>query len=115
MEMMDKRCLRCLKELPESICSLAVERLKAMARMSRNTPYSQERELPGCPFYVLDKDANYCFFKYISDNESKEHSIIEICELMCITQAAVYESLRRGISKMKKKESYKLLNLKKKT
>jgi hypothetical protein len=115
MEMMDPRCLRCLKEFPDSVCPLAVERLKAMAKMSRNTPYSQEKELPGCPFYVLNKESNYCFFMYIFENESKEHSIIEACELLCITQAAVYESLRRGIAKLKKKACYKLLNLKKKT
>lgn len=107
---MDKRCPRKLDKFPDSPCSLAVQRLKLLAASGKNMPYLKEKSMEGCPYYILDKDSHYCFFKYMYDNESKEHSVIDICMLLNITQSAVYQSLKRAINKLKTKKSFQMVS-----
>jgi len=98
----DPRCLLKLKNFPTQFCPLAIERLKALECLSRIASAHQESNIPGCIWSINDKDANYCFFKYIYDNEGLEHSTIEISEKLLTTQASVYFSLARVISRIKK-------------
>jgi hypothetical protein len=98
----DKRCPLRLQCFPTQVCPLAIERLKALERINRNTSHFQESRMEGCPWAVSDKDSNYCFFKYIYENEGKEHPTIEISEKLLITQAAVYSGLNRAINRIKR-------------
>lgn len=105
----DKRCPLGLKCHPTQPCPLAIERLKALEQAEGNVSHLQESKIPGCDWYINDKDSNYCFFKYIHDNQGKDHSTIDIAEKQSITQAAVYSGLNRAISKIKELPIFKLL------
>lgn len=106
---MDARCPLKLKNHPTQCCPLAIQRLKALERAEENATHLQESEICGCPFYVNDRESNYCFFKYIHDNATKDHSTIDIAEKLSITQAAVYSGLNRVITKIKETTIYKVL------
>jgi len=106
---MNKRCPRKLKCFPSAPCPLAVQRLRGLKKASKNVSYTQEAKVKGCNWYIADKDSNYCFFKYIHDNEGEDHSTIIISEKLNITQAAVYSSLNRAIEKLKKTPLYTYL------
>jgi hypothetical protein len=92
---MDERCPLGLKILPQSICPLAAQSLRAL----RNNPGQAEKlELP-CQWYINDRDSNYCFFKYIHDNVGKDHNTIDIASLLLTTQASVYSAQSRALQK----------------
>lgn len=99
---MDSRCPLGLKDFPVSACPLAVERLRCLENESGNISHLKESKLPGCDFYIKDRDSNYCFFVYIYNNRDKEHSTIQIAEKLGITQAAVYSGHNRGVEKIGK-------------
>lgn len=109
---MDKRCPLGLNCFPTQTCPLAIQRLKALEQVDGNASHVQEAKMPGCDWAVNDKDSNYCFFKYMHDNEGKDHPTIEIAEKLLITQAAVYSGLNRAVSKVKESDIVK--DLKKK-
>ena len=109
---MDKRCPLGLKEFPNQICPLAVQRLRALERVEGNTSHLQESKMPGCEWCVNDRESNYCFFRYIHDNQGQDHPTIEIAEKLLVTQAAVYSGLNRAIAKIK--DSNIIADLKKK-
>ena len=99
-KVMDPRCPLGLSDFPTSVCPLAIERLRHLENESGNVSHQKESRLPGCDYYIKDKDSNYCFFAYINQNKDKEHSTIEIAEKLSITQAAVYSGLNRGLEKV---------------
>ena len=101
-EEQDSRCPLGLKCFPTQVCPLAIERLKALERLNRNTSNAQEVKLPGCPWMINDKDANYCYFKYMYQNEGLEHTTIEISEKLLTTTASVYASLAHVIGRIKR-------------
>lgn len=103
----DPRCPLGLKCFPGQICPLAVERLRALEQIDGNASHVQEEKLPGCSFAINDKDSNYCFFRYMYENEGKDHPTIEIAEKLLITQAAVYSGLNRAIVKIKESDLVK--------
>lgn len=107
--LMNKRCPLKLKCFPDIPCPLAIQRLKVLAHANKNLSYLQESKAKGCDYYIFDRDSNYCFFKYIYDNQGKTHSTIEIAELLFITQAAVYSSQNRAIAKFSETSLAKLL------
>ena len=55
---MDSRCPRKLKSLPNEPCP---EGRKAMdlARVGK---------VGGCPWFIADRESNYCVWKYLADN-----------------------------------------------
>lgn len=98
---MDSRCPLALSKHPCQVCPLAIERLKALERADSNASHVQESKMSGCEWAINDRESNYCFFKYIYDNQSKDHPTIEIAEKLMITQAAVYSGLNRALEKIK--------------
>jgi len=94
---MDDRCPLGLKSLPTSVCPLAAERLRAI----RNNQAEAKNITAGCDWYIQDRSANYCFFKYMADNEGEGHDTINIASLLHITQATVYADLDSAIQKTK--------------
>jgi hypothetical protein len=94
---MDFRCPLALLDFPKTICPLAVERLQALKEQKGNVLHHQEDEMGGCPHYINDKESNYCFFKYIHDNEGKIHSNVETADKMMLTQASIYSAYTRGL------------------
>jgi len=106
-EKMDCRCPLGLSDFPSTCCPLAIQRLKAIEKMDGNISHLQESKVGGCEWYINDKSANYCFFKYIYDNEDKEHSTIEMSEKLKITQAAIYSGLNRATVKIKEMKTIK--------
>lgn len=101
---MDCRCPLGLSNFPTQICPLAIQRLKEIERIDGNISHVQESKMQGCEWYINDKESNYCFFKYMYDNEGREHSTIEMSEKLKITQAAIYSGLNRATSKVKELE-----------
>ena len=111
---MDSRCPRKLKKYPCKTCPLAVERLKALAKQTKNTANLKDDELPGCNWFVSDQESYYCFFLYIFQNE-KSHNPIEIAQLLAINQPSVYASINHALRKIRDTQTGKLLeNYKKK-
>ncbi len=55
---MDPRCPRKLKGLPTEPCELGREARDA----------ARDNKHAGCPFFVADRESNYCLFKYLADN-----------------------------------------------
>jgi hypothetical protein len=97
LRVMDERCPLGLKSLPTSVCPLAAERLRAL----RNSPNDPKAEQVGCSWYIADRPSNYCFFKYVHDNEGQGHETIEIAALLHATQANVHANLGKAIEKVK--------------
>jgi hypothetical protein len=94
---MDPRCPLGLKSLPQSACPEAANAL----RMLRNNPSQAEKLKLPCDWYINDRDSNYCFFKYIHDNEGQDHNTIDIASLLLTTQASVYSGQSRALAKAK--------------
>jgi hypothetical protein len=55
---MDSRCPKGLKCLPEKPCELGREARDA----------ARDGKVAGCPFFVADRESNYCLFRYLADN-----------------------------------------------
>ena len=91
---MDGRCPLRLNTFPTTPCPLALKYLERIKRSQYNV--SHEPEADECPFAVLDKECNYCFFSYIASNRGTEHAIIDIAELTCSTQPATYTAITKA-------------------
>lgn len=55
---MDRRCPRGLKCLPDKPCSMGRKAVDA----------SKDGQEAGCPWFVADRESNYCVWKYLADN-----------------------------------------------
>lgn len=55
---MDKRCPRKLNSLPNEPCSEG----------RKGVDCARKGEEGGCPWFIADREANYCSFKYLADN-----------------------------------------------
>jgi hypothetical protein len=109
---MDKRCPRQLAKLPESFCSLAVTRLRAIRTAGRELSEEEENNLQGCCWAVNSQMANYCFFKYIDEFTSEQTlSDIEVAALNCLSVETVKKIEKEAMNKIKNKEEF--ANLKK--
>ncbi len=106
---MDTRCPLGLNKFPSQVCPLAVDRLRALQEIEGNASHIQESKMRGCDWAINDKDSNYCFFKYICDNQNKDHPTIEIAEKLLITQAAVYSGLNRALARVKETDIIEII------
>jgi hypothetical protein len=99
----DKRCPRKLSESPDSFCSLAVQRLKAIRHAGRELSEEEESLLPGCPFSINHQLANYCFFKFIQDfsPDDKPLSEMEIAHFCGISVDSVKKIEKKALAKMR--------------
>ena len=97
LKIMDDRCPLGLNDFPTMPCVLAAERLRAI----RNSPNDPKTERVGCDWYVNNRDANYCFFSYMHQNDGQGHDTIEIAGLLHETQAAVYDNMKKALEKVK--------------
>lgn len=99
---MDKRCPRKLKDYPDSWCPQAVIRLKAIRNAGRELTEEEEALLPGCPWAVDCRTANYCFHQYINQVlPEKPLSDIEIAGLLNISIDAARKLEKNAMSKLK--------------
>jgi hypothetical protein len=54
----------------------------------------------GCPWYILSKAHNYCFWNYIEDKQDKHHTDREIAELLGITVKQVRQIATDALQKL---------------
>lgn len=82
---MDQRCPRKLKSLPDSPC---LEGRKAV---------DAERAgcAGGCPWFVADREANYCFFKFMADNGNRDVPVQKIAQKLLIDDSEVKKIVQR--------------------
>jgi hypothetical protein len=106
---MDARCPRSLETTPDSFCSLAVQRLKAIRHAGRELNEEEEALLPGCPYAINHQLANYCFFKFIRDfsPDDKPLSEMEIAHFCSISVDTVKKVEKRALAKMRETEDIK--------
>lgn len=89
---MDKRCPRKLENFPEGPCS---EGKKAMTA-------ARKGEHGGCPWFVADAEASYCFFKYMAD-DGRSIPTHRIARLLMIDDSEVkrvIQSFRRKVPEL---------------
>lgn len=101
LRVMDDRCELGLKTMPQSPCALAVSALHRERSGQLLKDRQTGKDIPPCEWFVADKSANFCFFKYMQDNEGQGHDTIEIAALLHTTQASVYSSLARAVEAVK--------------
>lgn len=99
----DTRCPRQLSSAPNSYCSLAVQRLKAIRHAGRELTEEEESLLPGCPYAINHQLANYCFFKFIKDfsPDEKPLSDMEIAHFCSLSVETVKKVEKRALAKMR--------------
>jgi hypothetical protein len=85
---MDSRCPRKLSSLPTTPCE---EGRKAIDEARKGCQ-------GGCPYFVADRESNYCVFKYLADNGNKPVQPHRIARLLMIDDAEV----KRIINNFKK-------------
>lgn len=99
---MDGRCPRQLKEMPDSFCPLAVNRLRAIRTAGRELSEEEENSLPGCCWAVNSQTANYCFFKYVDELASEQTlSDVEVAALNCLSVETVKKIEKEAMAKIK--------------
>ena len=108
---MDKRCPRQLECMPDTWCSLAVLRLKAMRNADKEPSQEEEDLLPGCPWAVDHQMSNYCFFKFMDEYVGdKPLSDVEIASLNNISIETVKKTEKTALAKMKQHETLSKLD-----
>lgn len=75
---MDKRCPRGLKCLPSKPCEQGREAVDA-ARQGKEG---------GCPWFVADRESNYCIWKYLAD-DGRPTDPAKIARLLMIDDSEV--------------------------
>lgn len=105
---MDNRCPRELDEFPDTWCSLAVQRLKALRHTDKELTEEEEARLPGCPWAVNHQLANYCFFKLIAQHmpNTKTVSDMEVAHYCNISTDSVKKIEKKAIDKIRKSDSF---------
>lgn len=88
-------CPRRLQAGPTSPCPAALERIAAIQANPR-----ADHDGIGCPWYILSKAHNYCFWNYIEDKQDKQHTDREIAELLGITVKQVRQIASDAIQKL---------------
>lgn len=99
--MMDKRCIRSLKDYPDSPCYLAVMRLKQLRAADHDLTEAEEAKLSGCPWALNSQCANYCFFSYCAKIADGNLSDIEIASMLNMSTEAVRKTEKEGLNKLR--------------
>jgi len=109
---MDPRCPRALASTPDSFCSLAVNRLRAIRTAGMELTEEEENTLPGCCWAVNSQTANYCFFKYIDEFASEQTlSDVEVAALNCLSVETVKKVEKEAMTKIRNSDEF--VNLRK--
>lgn len=104
---LDPRCPRQLSEMPDTFCSMAVMRLRAIRTAGRELTEQEEATLPGCCWSVNSQTANYCFFKYIDEFASEQTlSDVEVAALNCLSVETVKKIEKEGMNKIRNHEEF---------
>lgn len=97
--------------MPNTWCSLAVLRLKAMRNAEKEPTQEEEDLLPGCPWAVDHQMSNYCFFKFMDEYVGdKPLSDVEIASLNNISIETVKKTEKTALAKMKQHETLSKLD-----
>lgn len=75
---MDSRCPRQLKGMPTTPCQ--------MGREGRDA--ARDGKEGGCPWFVADRESNYCLFKYLADN-GRATAAPKVARLAMVDEAEV--------------------------
>lgn len=87
---MDKRCYRTLKAYPTEPCGLG-----------KNLFDKNVKKCDKCPWGVLHEASNYCFFKYIAENDF-DHTPKEVAQLLQLTVQRAGQLERIVLIKLKR-------------
>jgi len=106
---MDKRCPRQLESMPDTFCSLAVQRLKALRHAGRELTEEEESKLPGCPYAVNHQLANYCFFKLVENYipEGRGFSDMEVAHFLNVSMDTVKKVEKKAVQRMRDSSTFK--------
>lgn len=103
----DCRCPLKLDSAPDSWCSLAVQRLKALRNAGKELTEEEESKLPGCVWAIDHQLANYCFFKYMKEYSDKNLSDMEIASLNNISIDTVKKIEKTALTKVRENAKFK--------
>ena len=78
---MDKRCPRHLNRLPTESCSEG----------RRAIDLARQGKVGGCPWFVVDAQSHFCFFKYMADNGDLMTNPHRIAHLLLIEDRKIKE------------------------
>ena len=84
-------------------CHMAVDRLRWMDSLERDPTEEEESQAPGCPWYIRNSRANYCYFLHESKGLPPLNDI-EIGKLLNLSTEIVkdtWDKTNRSLSKNK--------------
>lgn len=99
-------CPRKLSKSPNEPCPMAMERIEALKALQSNGDKKKDLDdLPGCPWYSISAEYNYCFWRQIMSQDGKIDALEdkEICDSLGLTQAQLDKTFQSGINKFKAK------------
>jgi hypothetical protein len=97
------RCPLGLKEYPTTPCPMAIQRIKAI----KYNIIIDEKNMPGCPWWILDSSSCYCFWYYINVfQKDKEANVSEIAASLMLSNEEVEEIISDNINKLKEDEVF---------
>lgn len=98
-----KQCPRKLKKLPNSICPLAVMRLKHLRSLVEEPTEEEESSVVGCSWSIAHQLSGYCYFVYEAKFLPEQGlSDAEIASLLNISHFTVKETYDRALDKLKR-------------
>jgi hypothetical protein len=102
---MDIRCPRNLSNLPIKWCELAVLRLKQIQNSDHILSDEEESKLLGCPWAIMNREANYCFFAFMENNKGVELTDQQIASLFFLNTEMVQKHAEDALVKMRNHET----------
>lgn len=97
-----KQCPRKLKKLPNSICPLAVMRLKHLRSLGEEPSEEEEQAMVGCSWAIAHQLSGYCYFVYEAKFLPEQGlSDAEIAGLLNISPITVKTTYDNALSKLK--------------
>lgn len=107
------RCVKGLSCYPEEPCKNGIKKIVSLQKIGFEFKNSLSKEemrpveaggLKPCPWYIIEEDANYCFWKWQANPiNRKELSQEMISILLGTSTACVYDCEKKAIERVKKK------------